>query len=93
MCPGYAHCSPLIGSSYASKQRDGRGPSNTDISICLDQVEHAGTFLELERLIPSGQQTADAQAALDAFVRSFPVALQRTTSTYDSLIRTALAPS
>jgi adenylate cyclase class 2 len=62
-----------------------------DISICLDQVDHVGTFLELERLIPIGHPPTDAQAALDEFARSLPLALQRTTSTYDTLIRAALA--
>jgi adenylate cyclase class 2 len=62
-----------------------------DISICLDQVDHAGTFLELERLVTAGESPADAQAELDEFARSLPVALQRTTSTYDTLIRAALA--
>lgn len=62
-----------------------------DISICLDQVEHAGTFLELERLVPAEESPVHVQAELDQFARSLPLTLQRTTSTYDTLIRAALA--
>jgi adenylate cyclase class 2 len=62
-----------------------------DISICLDQVDHAGTFLELERLVPAHESPGYAQAELDQFARSLPVTLRRTTSTYDTLIRAALA--
>lgn len=64
-----------------------------DISVCLDRVEHAGTFIEFERLIPVGQPSEDAQARLDAFARGLNVDLERTTSTYDTIIRAALAPS
>ena len=43
----------------------------------FDQVDHAGTFLELERLVAASESPANAQAELDEFARSVPVALQR----------------
>jgi adenylate cyclase class 2 len=62
-----------------------------DLSLCLDEVEHAGTFLEIEKVIGPGQSGLAVQAELDAFARSLSVALERTSETYDSLVRAALA--
>lgn len=62
-----------------------------ELSLCLDAVEHAGAFLEVEKVIGPGQAGAAVQAELDAFARSLGVELERTTETYDSLIRAALA--
>jgi adenylate cyclase class 2 len=60
-----------------------------ELSLCLDEVEHAGTFLEIERVIGPGQSGETVQAELDAFACSLGVALERTTETYDSLVRAA----
>ena len=62
-----------------------------DLALCLDEVEHLGAFLEIERVIPPGESGATVQAELDTFARSLGVPLERTTDTYDSLIRVALA--
>jgi len=62
-----------------------------ELSLCLDEVEHAGTFLEIERVIGPGRAGEAVQAELDAFARSLGVELERTTETYDSLVRSALA--
>lgn len=62
-----------------------------ELSLCLDEVEHAGAFLEVEKVIGPGQSGAVVQAELDGFARSLGVELERTTETYDSLIRAALA--
>jgi adenylate cyclase, class 2 len=61
-----------------------------DLALCLDDVEHIGAYLELERVIGPGQSGEAVQAELDAFVRSLGVELERTTDTYDSLVRAAL---
>lgn len=61
-----------------------------EISFCLDDVEHAGTFLEVEKIIGPGESATDVQAELDHFVRSFGLAMERTKDTYDSLVRAAL---
>ena len=62
-----------------------------ELSLCLDDVEHVGAFLEVEKVIGPGQSGLAVQAELDAFARSLGVELARTTDTYDSLVRTALA--
>ena len=62
-----------------------------ELSLCLDEVEHAGAFLEIEKVIGPGQSGEAVQAELDAFARSLGVDLERTTETYDSLVRAALA--
>jgi adenylate cyclase, class 2 len=61
-----------------------------ELALCLDDVEHIGAFLELERVIGPGQSGEAVQAELDAFARSLGVELARTTDTYDSLVRAAL---
>ena len=43
------------------------------LSLCLDEVEHVGAFLELERVIRPGQSGVAVQAELDAFARSLGV--------------------
>jgi adenylate cyclase class 2 len=54
-------------------------------------VEHVGTFLEVEKVIPLAQSGEAIQAELHAFACSLGVELERTTETYDSLVRAALA--
>lgn len=61
-----------------------------DLSICLDEVEHAGTFLEVERVVSSAFANSAVQAELDALVRSLGLPVERITDTYDSLVRAAL---
>ncbi|GIH72134.1 class IV adenylate cyclase [Sphaerimonospora thailandensis] len=64
-----------------------------DMSICIDEVEHAGVFVEIERTVHGGESGAAVQQELDAVARSLGVELERTTDTYDSLVRAALAPA
>ncbi len=61
-----------------------------ELSLCLDDVEHIGAFLEIERVIGPGQSGEEVQAELHDFARSLGVELERTTDTYDSLVRAAL---
>jgi adenylate cyclase, class 2 len=61
-----------------------------DLSICLDEVEHAGVFLEVEKVIGPGGSGSAVQTELDQFVRSFGVGIERLHDTYDSLVRNAL---
>lgn len=62
-----------------------------DLSLCLDEVEHLGTFLELERMAPADYSGLDVQAELAAFVTSLHVQAERTTETYDSLVQAMLS--
>ncbi|RZU53881.1 adenylate cyclase class 2 [Krasilnikovia cinnamomea] len=68
-----------------------RGARYRDLSLCLDDVDHAGTFLEIEKVIGPSESGLAVQAELDGFARSFGVALDRTDDTYDSLVRAELS--
>jgi adenylate cyclase, class 2 len=61
------------------------------MTLCLDDVEHLGTFLEIEHANPAGWSGEAVQNALDAFARSLGLAAERTTDTYDSMVQAALA--
>ncbi|MFI6928092.1 class IV adenylate cyclase [Nonomuraea spiralis] len=63
------------------------------LSVCVDEVEHAGIFMELERTVAADQSGTAVQAELDAWARSLGVELERTSDTYDSLVRSQLAAS
>ena len=63
-----------------------------DIRLCLDEVERAGLFVEFEQLVSEADAGLAAQDELDRFARSLGVTLQRTTDTYDSLVRSADEP-
>jgi len=58
-------------------------------SLCVDDLEGVGGFLELERLVPDDVPAEVIQAELAAFVASFGVTAIRTDETYDSLVRAA----
>jgi adenylate cyclase class 2 len=58
-------------------------------SLCVDDLEGIGGFLELERLVPDDVPAEAIQAELAAFVASFGIAAVRTDETYDSLARAA----
>jgi adenylate cyclase, class 2 len=60
-------------------------------SLCVDDVEGVGGFLELERMVPDDMPAEAIQAELAAFVASFGVTAVRTDETYDSLVRAAQA--
>jgi adenylate cyclase class 2 len=70
----------------AKTRRSGR---HGDISLCLDEVEGIGAFLELERMVPDDAAAAAVQAELAAFVASLGIEAVRTVETYDSLVRAA----
>jgi adenylate cyclase class 2 len=62
-------------------------------SLCFDEVDGIGSFIELERMVPDDMPAEVIQAELAAFVASFGVTAVRTDETYDSLVRAAQAPS
>jgi adenylate cyclase class 2 len=61
-----------------------------DVSVCIDDVEGLGVFLELERLLGSNEPADQVQDELDALAQTFGVGLERVTDTYDSLVRGSL---
>jgi adenylate cyclase class 2 len=69
-----------------------RTASLSDMRLCLDEVEHAGLFIEIEKVVSEAESGTATQDALDRFARSLGVALERTTDTYDSLVRAAVDP-
>ncbi len=60
-----------------------------DSSLCIDEVEGVGGFLELERLAPDNADAQTIQANLAAFVSSLGITAIRTDQTYDSLVHAA----
>jgi adenylate cyclase class 2 len=58
-------------------------------SLCVDDLEGVGGFVELERLVPNEVAASAVQAELAAFVASLGIMATRTGETYDSLVRAA----
>jgi adenylate cyclase class 2 len=58
-----------------------------DVSVCVDQVDGLGGFVELEQVVRPDQSGIDVQRRLDELARSLQVPVQRTMETYDSLVR------
>jgi adenylate cyclase, class 2 len=55
-------------------------------SLCVDDLEGVGPFLELERLVPDDVPAGPVQADLAAFAASLGITADRTDATYDSLV-------
>ncbi len=55
--------------------------------MCVDAVEQAGLFLEMEKLVGAGSAALAVQAELDGIALSLGVPMQRVSDTYDSLVR------
>ena len=62
-----------------------------ELAVCVDEVQHAGLFFEVEKVVAAGGSALAVQEVLDGFARSLGVAMDRVTDTYDSLVRLALA--
>ena len=58
-------------------------------SLCVDDVDGIGGFIELERLAADDTDAAAEQAELAAFIESLGIPATRTRETYDTLIYTA----
>lgn len=59
------------------------------VSLCVDDVEGLGAFLELERMAADGCSGEAVQGDLAAFVDDLGIDATRTDQTYDSLVRAA----
>jgi adenylate cyclase class 2 len=66
-----------------------RTASIGDFSLCVDDLEGVGGFVEAERIAPDDVDAQAVQAELAALVESLGVTVTRTTETYDSLVHTA----
>ncbi|MCM0673256.1 CYTH domain-containing protein [Micromonospora phytophila] len=58
--------------------------------LCLDEVDGLGAFFEIEAMVGGDRPAEQVQQELDQFARSLGVELERSTETYDSLIRSAM---
>lgn len=58
-------------------------------SLCVDDVDGVGGFVELERMVPEDAPAEVIQAELASFVESLGITAVRTDETYDSLVRAA----
>jgi adenylate cyclase class 2 len=63
------------------------------LSLCVDELEGVGCFLELERLAPDTVPAGPVQEELAAFAHSLGAGMTRTNQTYDSLVREVQASS
>lgn len=59
------------------------------VGVCVDVVEGVGAFIELELVVDDDRDGLAAQAELDTWARGLDVPLERTTDTYDTLVRAA----
>jgi len=60
-----------------------------DCSLCIDEVEGIGGFIEAERMVPDDADAQAVQAGLAALIESLGTMATRTTETYDSLVHAA----
>jgi adenylate cyclase class 2 len=58
-------------------------------SLCIDDLEGIGGFIEAERMVPDDADAQAVQAELAALVESLGATTTRTTETYDSLVHAA----
>ena len=66
-----------------------RTAESDGITLCVDDVEGVGTFLELERMVPDGESESAVQDQLAAFVAGLGTTAERTAESYDSLVSAA----
>jgi adenylate cyclase class 2 len=69
-----------------------RTASIGDCSLCIDDLEGIGGFVEAERIAPDDIDAQAVQIELAALVESLGVTVTRTTETYDSLVHAARGP-
>ena len=55
-------------------------------SLCIDEVEGAGGFVEAERMVPDDADAQAIQAELAMLIESLGAGTTRTAETYDSLV-------
>jgi len=58
-------------------------------SLCVDELDGIGCFIEAERIAPDSADAEEIQAELAALIESLGVTATRTTETYDSLVHAA----
>ena len=66
-----------------------RTASIAGCSLCIDDLEGVGGFIEAERMVSDDADAHAVQAELAALIESLGVPAARTTETYDSLVHAA----
>jgi len=66
-----------------------RTASINGCSLCIDELEGVGGFIEAERMAPDDADAQVVQAELAALIESLGAVTTRTTETYDSLVHAA----
>jgi adenylate cyclase, class 2 len=66
-----------------------RTASIGDCSLCIDEVEGIGGFVEAERMAPDDADAQAIQAELATLIKSLGAGTARTAETYDSLVYAA----
>lgn len=62
-----------------------------DLTLCVDELDGLGVFLEVERMVPSDMPGDAVQEGLSRFVASLGIEAEQTGQTYDFLVRAATA--
>jgi adenylate cyclase, class 2 len=62
-----------------------------ELTVCLDELDSVGVFVEVERQVPDGVPGEAVQAELTRFVESLGIQVERCLDTYDSLVRASAA--
>jgi adenylate cyclase class 2 len=62
-----------------------------DVAVCVDDVEGVGGFVELEQVVSPDESGPAVQMRLDQLIQTLRVPVQRTTETYDSIVRASAA--
>ena len=60
------------------------------LTLCVDELDGLGAFVEVERMIPDGVPAQTVQAELSHFVKSLGIEAEQTHQTYDVLVRSLL---
>jgi adenylate cyclase class 2 len=58
-------------------------------SLCVDELEGVGGFVEAERIVADDADAQTVQAELSSLIESLGIAATRTAETYDSLVHAA----
>lgn len=72
-------------------QKVRRTASIGDVALCVDEVDGAGVFVELERLVGDDRPGGQVQAELARLAGSLGIEGEPVEQTYDTLVRAAMA--
>ena len=62
-------------------------------TVCVDEVEHAGWFVEVEALAEPDDDHEAVRAGLEWWIDSLRIATSRVTESYDTIVRAAVGES